>query len=84
MPKFRNVTDQALHLGRPDGDGPLVGPNQDVEVEGSVKELPDAYLVGPSKAISGYGKDDADVSELRLYPKTIWSQITTKSKESPK
>ena len=83
MPKFRNTSGDSLNLGHP--EGPTVGPSEHTEAEGSVKELDDAYLVGPSKVLPLYGRDDLDEEQqaaldeahgsLRLYPKATWSLV---------
>ena len=83
MAKFKNVTGEPLYLGR--SDGSRVGDGEHIEVEGAVKELDDAYLVGPSKVLPFYGREDlseeqaASLAEhhgdLRLFPKATWSLV---------
>ena len=67
---LKNITGEALYLGRPDGR--RIEADEVIHVEGTVaKSSPeDAYVIGTG--------DDA-----RAYPKSTWKVTSEKSKSEP-
>lgn len=81
MAIFRNITGDHLTFD-PVGDATGTGPDETVEVDGTVvDELDDAYVVELSRqVVDGYDPPGEDgyakprmVAERRLWPKSTWA-----------
>lgn len=67
MARFKNVSGDDRHVGRP--DGPVVKAGDVVNVDGEVsEELDDAYIVG-------------DGDDARSWPKSTWELIPEAKKK---